>query len=117
MRVVLTGYRGTGKTTVGRLVADRLGWPFIDTDPLIEQLAGMPIAQIFQSRGEEYFRDLESQVIADLDKSPQAVISAGGGAILREQNVRHLRSEFPRRLADSQGRDALRSHLRRCHDR
>lgn len=92
MRIVLTGYRGTGKTTVGKLLAQRLSWPFIDTDPLIEQRAGLAIAEIFSRFGEPHFRDLESQIIADLDETANAVISAGGGAILREQNVRHLRA-------------------------
>lgn len=92
MRIVLIGYRGTGKTTVGRLLADALTWPFIDTDPLIEQRAGLDIATIFARHGEPYFRDLESAVIADLDSAGPAVISVGGGAVLRPENVQHLRS-------------------------
>ena len=91
MRVVLVGYRGTGKTTVGRIVASTLGWPFIDTDPLIEQRANLPISQIFARFGEPHFRDLESAVIADLADKDPAVISAGGGAVLRPANVQHLR--------------------------
>jgi len=93
MRLVLIGYRGTGKTTVGRLLAESLGWPFIDTDPLIEQRAGLPIREIFARFGEDHFRDLESGVIADLDGQDPAVISAGGGAILRDENVAHLRKD------------------------
>jgi shikimate kinase len=91
MRVVLVGYRGTGKTTVGQIVAAALGWPFIDTDPLIEQRADLPIAVIFARLGEPYFRDLESAVIADLAGTDPAVISAGGGAVLRPGNVQRLR--------------------------
>jgi len=91
MRIVLIGYRGTGKTTVGELLARDLGRPFIDLDPLIEQQAGMSIADIFRRFGEEHFRGLESRVIAGLDPQAEDVISAGGGAILREQNVRLLR--------------------------
>jgi shikimate kinase len=91
MRVVLVGYRGTGKTTAGRLVAQALGWPFLDIDPLIEQRAGLDIAAIFARHGEAHFRDLESAVIADLAGTDPAVISAGGGAVLRPQNVQHLR--------------------------
>lgn len=92
MRIVLTGYRGTGKSTVGQLLARQLGWPFVDTDPLIEQQAGMVIAEIFRRFGETHFRDLESRVIAGLDSAADAVISAGGGAILREENVRCLKA-------------------------
>jgi len=91
MRVVLVGYRGTGKTTVGRMVAQALGWPFVDVDPLIEQRGGLDIAAIFARHGEAHFRDLESAVIADLADTDPAVISAGGGAVLRPQNVHHLR--------------------------
>jgi shikimate kinase len=91
MRVVLVGYRGTGKTTVGRIVAQALDWPFVDIDPLIEQRAGLGIADIFARHGETHFRDLESEVIADLTGTDPAVISAGGGAVLRPENVRHLR--------------------------
>lgn len=92
MRVVLVGYRGTGKTTVGRIVAEILGWPFIDTDPLIEQRAALPIAEIFARFGEPHFRDLESAVIADLAGADPSVISAGGGAVLRPTNVQRLQA-------------------------
>jgi shikimate kinase len=91
MRVVLVGYRGTGKTTVGRMVAQALGWPFVDIDPLVEQRAGLDIAAIFARYGEAHFRDLESTVIADLADTDPVVISAGGGAVLRPENVQHLR--------------------------
>lgn len=92
MRVVLVGYRGTGKTTVGRIVAESLGWPFLDTDPLIEQRANLPVREIFARFGEAHFRALESAVIADLASTDPAVISVGGGAVLRPENVERLRS-------------------------
>jgi shikimate kinase len=91
MRVVLIGYRGTGKTTVGRMLADALGWPFVDVDPLIEQRTGLDIATIFARHGEAHFRDVESAVIVDLAATEPAVISTGGGAVLRPENVQHLR--------------------------
>ena len=90
MRVVLTGFRGTGKTTVGRIVADHLGIPFIDTDRLIEERAGMKIPSIFHEQGEPAFRDMERQAIASLP-GDGIVVSAGGGAILDPVNVAHLR--------------------------
>ena len=62
--IILTGFMGTGKSTVGKKIADRLGWSFIDTDTVIEKEAGMTIPTIFTERGEPYFRDLERAVIA-----------------------------------------------------
>ena len=91
MRIVLIGYRGTGKTTVGQVLADLLGWPLIDTDVLVEQRAGGSIREIFARVGEDGFRDLEAAVIADLRPRDAVVISAGGGAILREANRLALR--------------------------
>lgn len=90
MRIVLTGFRGTGKTTVGRIVARSLGIPFIDTDRAIEGRAGMKIPAIFRNRGEAAFRDMERQAIASLP-GDGIVVSAGGGAILDPGNVAHLR--------------------------
>lgn len=78
MKVVLIGFRGTGKTTVGRILANRLGLPFYDTDALIEQRAGMPIPEIFRRAGEAHFRALEREVIASL-RTAEGVIATGGG--------------------------------------
>ncbi len=82
----LIGYRATGKTTVGRLLADRLGCQCIDTDAEIVRRAGCSIAQIFASQGETAFRDLESQIIDDITQRRHVVLSLGGGAILRPEN-------------------------------
>ncbi|MCK4661042.1 MAG: shikimate kinase [Phycisphaerae bacterium] len=89
--VVLIGYRGSGKTTVGRLVADRLGYEFVDTDVLVAERAGKTIAAIFAEDGEAVFRSLEAEVIAEASARSRIVLSAGGGAILRDDNVRRLR--------------------------
>ncbi len=78
--IVLVGFMGAGKSTIGRLLADRLGLPFTDTDPVIEQRAGRPISQIFATEGEPAFRALEHEVIADLLDGPDAVLALGGGA-------------------------------------
>jgi shikimate kinase len=86
MSVVLIGYRGSGKTTVGRKLADRLWQPFIDTDELITQRAGKSIKDIFSQDGEEAFRDLEEQAIKEVSLLGDHVISIGGGAVLRETN-------------------------------
>lgn len=90
--IVLIGYRGAGKTVVGRALADRLGRPLVETDQLIDARAGRSIAEIFAQAGERHFRDLERAVVAELRAEPSAVISAGGGVVLGAQNVAHLRS-------------------------
>lgn len=89
---MLVGYRGTGKSTVGRLLAERLGRPFIDADDEIEARAGRSIRAIFEESGEPAFRDWEERVIREVAETrPGAVLATGGGAILREANRRLLR--------------------------
>lgn len=89
MHVYLIGYRGSGKTTVGKLLAARLGKPSVDCDELIEQAAGATIREIFAAEGEAGFRDREQAAIEQLalraDAEPM-VVSLGGGAVLREAN-------------------------------
>ena len=89
--VILIGYRGSGKTSVGKLLAQRLQWAWCDSDDAIEALAGQSIAEIFASHGEEHFRELETQSIQTListaDQRGQ-IISLGGGAPMRECNRR-----------------------------
>jgi shikimate kinase len=82
----LIGYRGSGKTTIGRRLADRLWWKFVDSDEQIVARAGKTIREIFEQDGEPAFRDLEAQVVADVLKLSDHVISLGGGAVLREEN-------------------------------
>jgi shikimate kinase len=86
MSIILIGYRGSGKTTVGRLLATRLGWPFIDCDERIVAAAGKTIREIFEHGGEERFRELESQAIGEIAHLTDHVLSLGGGAILRSEN-------------------------------
>jgi shikimate kinase len=93
MGIVLIGYRGSGKTTVGRILAQRLGTPFADCDDLIVARSGKSIREIFALEGEDGFRKLETAAIAELAKS-DGVIAVGGGAILREQNRRELARHF-----------------------
>ena len=90
--VVLIGMPGSGKSTVGRLLAKARGRVLIDTDDLIVRRAGRPITEIFASRGETAFRDLESEVVRDVSETGGKVIATGGGAILRQENVDSLRS-------------------------
>lgn len=83
--IVLTGFMGTGKSTVGRVVAGRLGRRFVDTDALIESRHG-PIPLIFAEHGEDRFRDLERQVAAELGQTSGLVVSTGGRTLLDPQN-------------------------------
>lgn len=87
----LTGYRGCGKSTVGRLLAILLDRPFYDTDVLIEQQSGRPIREIFLTDGEPAFRDLETQTLAATAAFAPSVIALGGGAIVRETNRSMIR--------------------------
>lgn len=91
MNLVLIGMMGCGKSTCGRMLARALGRKFVDTDALIEQRQGRAISQIFAQEGEDYFRDLESAVAAELSREDGLVIATGGGIILREENVAALR--------------------------
>lgn len=83
-RIVLTGFMGSGKSTVGPILAARLGWQFIDVDNVIEAEAGVPIADIFARHGESAFRDREHATIARLSNSDGLVLALGGGAIERD---------------------------------
>ena len=85
VRIVLTGFMGSGKSTAGPLIAQRLGWTFIDVDNIIEAEAGTTIAQIFATKGEPAFRDLEHATIARLAQEHNLVLAPGGGAIEREE--------------------------------
>lgn len=86
MSVVLIGYRCSGKTTIGRRLAERLGMEFVDSDEWLVARAGMSIRKIFAEQGEAAFRDLESAVIADLAGRESHVIALGGGAMGRPEN-------------------------------
>jgi len=86
MSIVLIGYRGSGKTTIGQKLADRLWQDLIDTDKLIVKKAGKSIKEIFEQDGEPRFRDLETEVVKEVCKLQDVVISLGGGAVLREEN-------------------------------
>jgi shikimate kinase len=117
--LALIGYRGTGKSTVGRILSERLNRPFLDTDIEIAARAGRSISSIFASSGESVFRDWEEQTLAELTQAfPFAIVATGGGAVLREATRRRIRAfgyvvwltaepgELARRLeADSHGLD------------
>jgi len=88
--VAFVGLPGSGKSTVGRQLARRLGWAFLDTDQVIEKRIGLSIREFFEREGEEAFRDLEQLVIDELTLGEPCVLSTGGGAVLRPANRAHL---------------------------
>jgi shikimate kinase len=87
MNIALTGFMGTGKTTVGKLLAAKLGWEFIDVDAVVEKDAGISISEIFARFGEPDFRDRETRTIRRLSVLDNKVFSCGGGAVLRAENL------------------------------
>lgn len=91
LNLYLIGMMGAGKTTVGRLVAQRLGYQFFDTDIVIEQLAGKSVSELFAELGEAGFRDLESRVLSELCAYTRLTIATGGGIVLKHENWGYLR--------------------------
>ena len=124
MVAVLVGFMGAGKTTVGRIIAERLGQPFVDSDVLIEQRLGREIRDIFATEGEAYFRELEHATVADLVRGPEAVIALGGGAVqdrrtravLRNARVIYLRVSYDEAMSRIQG-DRFRPLLQPARSR
>ena len=93
--IVLVGFMGTGKSTVGRVIAQKLGFHFIDTDDVIEQTSKAKIFDIFAEHGEVYFRDLESQAVESVALMKNQVVATGGGVVLRSSNIDLLRTGGP----------------------
>jgi 3-dehydroquinate synthase len=89
-RIILTGFSGTGKSLAAPIIAERLGWGVLDTDPLIEEQTGKGILDIFRDEGEEAFRDYETEALRSACSRQKVVISTGGGAVLRPENRRLL---------------------------
>jgi len=89
--IALVGLSGVGKSSVGRRLAARLGWPLLDTDALIAEAAGRTVAQIFADAGEPRFRDLEAAALQRAFSISPCVVSTGGGIVLRPENRALLR--------------------------
>ena len=103
-RIFLVGYRATGKTTVGRLVAGRLGLQFVDADGYLEATCGKTVREVFRDEGEDGFRDRESAVLEELATAEawdRHIVSTGGGVVIRPANRVHLRRGFVARLTAS----------------
>ncbi len=86
--IILVGFMGSGKSSVGRALSRRCGWPGVDADEVIVSRAGKPIADIFRDSGEEAFRELERTVMKDLCEKSGRIISGGGGSFIDEENRR-----------------------------
>lgn len=89
--IILVGFMASGKTTTGKLLSDVLNYSFIDTDRLIEEMEGKTINDIFNLKGEAYFRELESKILDLLSSSENTVISTGGGIVISEDNRKKLK--------------------------
>lgn len=121
MNLVLIGFMGVGKTSVGKRVAERLGRSFIDTDTLIEEAHSMTINEIFERYGETFFREKEKEVVARVSRLERCVIATGGGAVLDPENVARLKSGglmihlslSPEKIFERIGRERTRPLLRK----
>ena len=88
---MLIGYRAAGKTTVGRLLAGRLGWSYVDVDRGIEEHCRLTIREILERHGEPYYRDVESAVVTELCAGCERVVAFGAGTPMRAHNREHAR--------------------------
>ena len=91
MNIVLIGMMGSGKTSVGKKLSKLLSYEFVDTDEHIERGQEMSITDIVNSKGEEYFRNIESDIISEISKNSNTIISTGGGCILKSENIMNLK--------------------------
>ena len=92
MNIVLCGFMGCGKTTVGKILSEKLSMKFVDVDELIEQEQGMTISEIFEKYGEIGFRKIENETIKKVSQWNNAIVSTGGGSVLNVDNVTALKS-------------------------
>ena len=89
--IVLVGFMGTGKTTIGALIAKELNMEYVNTDELIEKKESMPINDIFSKKGEPHFREVEREVVKEVSQKENSVIDAGGGVVINELNMKDLK--------------------------
>lgn len=91
MNIFLIGFMGTGKSTISAVLGKELSTEVIEMDELIVKRQGMPISQIFETRGEEYFRELETGLLVELQQRDGVIVSCGGGTPMRECNVAEMK--------------------------
>jgi shikimate kinase len=90
LNIYLIGMMGSGKSTIGPLLAEHLGYSFLDTDTTIEKLVGQSVAEIFQTVGEAEFRQIETQVLAEVSAHLRLIVATGGGIAIERENWNHL---------------------------
>ena len=117
--IILIGFMGSGKSTVGKILAEKLEMKFLDTDLEIEKEQGRSVQDIFSEKGEEYFRKLENEISKKLSTENNTIISTGGGIILNKENIEYLKKDgvvffldvakktLYKRLISSKGRPLL----------
>jgi len=88
----LTGFMASGKSTIGPILANTLGWNFFDLDKEVENQEGIKVVEIFDKKGESYFRKVETEFLMNLSEKHEAIISLGGGAIASEENFKIIKS-------------------------
>ncbi len=92
--IYLIGFMGSGKSTIGKLLAEELGWSFLDLDELIEQTSGLTIPQLFEAKGEQEFRRIEHEALTrathQIECGKPHIVALGGGAFVQEKNQKHL---------------------------
>ncbi len=91
MHIFLIGYMGTGKSTIARMLSKKLGLPCAEMDAVIVEQQGMPITEIFEKYGEDYFRGVESKLLMELKEKDSMIVSCGGGVVLRPENAGYMR--------------------------
>jgi shikimate kinase len=91
--IYFTGFMGSGKSTIGPILANTLGWDFFDLDKVIEKKAGKKVRVLFEENGEDYFRKIETETLKELSAAPgRLIVSLGGGTIANEENLKILKS-------------------------
>lgn len=91
MHIFLIGYMGVGKSTIASMLSQKLGLPCAEMDAMIVERQGMPITEIFEKYGEDYFRDIESKLLMEFQEKDSMVVSCGGGVVLRPENAGYMR--------------------------
>jgi len=108
--IAIIGFMGSGKTTIGRLLAHRLGHVFIDLDRVMELSEGRTINEIFEQKGEGYFRDIESEIIRKIVKNKNCIFACGGGVVVKRENMINMARSchvIYLRISPSEARDRL----------
>lgn len=91
MNIILIGYRGTGKSTIGKVLAEKLNRPLISMDELITKKGNQSVPEMVEKHGWDHFRDIESEVASEVSTKDNCIIDCGGGVILRDQNIKNLK--------------------------